>query len=236
MDDVRRLVVELIGKQGLSLASVSRAIGRNPAYLQQFVERGVPRVLPEDVRELLAPLLGRSPDELRGGPRRLSAAASASKSLPESNVALAPDAPPPWPRAVGPMDVPIYGVAEGGQDGAFVINMADGPIDYATRPMKLLRAQHVFAVHIQGDSMFPAWKSGDLAYCYRGRGFGADDFVIVQLEAGPGEPPRAIFKLVVKYDNDTLTLRQLNPDCTITVDRSQVREVWPVLHWREIVP
>ncbi len=38
----------------VSLADLSRAAGRNPAYVQQFVERGTPRVLPEDVRLAIA--------------------------------------------------------------------------------------------------------------------------------------------------------------------------------------
>jgi len=34
-------------ERGLSLASLSARIGRNPAYLQQYVARGSPRRLPE---------------------------------------------------------------------------------------------------------------------------------------------------------------------------------------------
>ena len=37
-----------------SLASLSRMIGRNPAYLQQFISRGTPRRLDEDDRLVLA--------------------------------------------------------------------------------------------------------------------------------------------------------------------------------------
>lgn len=39
------------------LAKLSRAVGRNHAYLQQYVKRGVPRRLPEEVRYQLAELL-----------------------------------------------------------------------------------------------------------------------------------------------------------------------------------
>ncbi|MFC0305272.1 hypothetical protein ACFSTI_19785 [Rhizorhabdus histidinilytica] len=53
-DTVRRTVVRLVRDQGLDLASVSRMIGRNDAYLQQFVKRGTPRRLPEQERLHLA--------------------------------------------------------------------------------------------------------------------------------------------------------------------------------------
>ena len=43
---------------GESLSALSRLIGRNPAYLQQFVERGTPRMLAERDRKRLARYLG----------------------------------------------------------------------------------------------------------------------------------------------------------------------------------
>jgi transposase-like protein len=51
---VRRAVIELAASNGDSLASLSRKIGRNAAYLHQFVERGTPARLPEDARLSLA--------------------------------------------------------------------------------------------------------------------------------------------------------------------------------------
>ena len=41
-----------------NLKSMSIALGRNPAYLHQFIHRGSPRVLPEKLRHRLAALLG----------------------------------------------------------------------------------------------------------------------------------------------------------------------------------
>ena len=48
---------ELANEQGRSLASLSATIGRNPAYLRQFVTRGSPRRLPEEERRHLAIVL-----------------------------------------------------------------------------------------------------------------------------------------------------------------------------------
>lgn len=60
----RRRLKEIAGERGRSLAELSRAIGRNPAYLQQFVERGSPKRLPEDDRRHLAIYLGIDEREL----------------------------------------------------------------------------------------------------------------------------------------------------------------------------
>jgi transposase-like protein len=55
MDESHRLrLTQLAADRGASLASLSRMIGRNAAYLQQYVERGSPRRLGEDDRLALA--------------------------------------------------------------------------------------------------------------------------------------------------------------------------------------
>jgi len=55
MNDPHRLrLTMLAADRGASLAALSRMIGRNAAYLQQYVERGTPRRLGEDDRLALA--------------------------------------------------------------------------------------------------------------------------------------------------------------------------------------
>ena len=58
-------LVGLIAESRSNLRMASRAIGRNAAYLRQFIHRGMPRVLAEHDREALAEHLGCSPDELK---------------------------------------------------------------------------------------------------------------------------------------------------------------------------
>ena len=65
LDSARALVLSRCEAMGLTLAELSRAIGANPAYIQQYLRRGIPRVLPEHVREALAEVLQISPDALR---------------------------------------------------------------------------------------------------------------------------------------------------------------------------
>lgn len=66
-DSPRQTVAHLAAERGESLTSLSRKIGRNAAYLQQFVGRGSPRRLPEEERRLLAIAL--NIDERRLGAR-----------------------------------------------------------------------------------------------------------------------------------------------------------------------
>lgn len=83
MDDTREALVAAADLAGIPLIRLSRMIGRNDAYLQQFVKRGTPRRLPERERAVLAGFLG-LPETALGGPvdtsvpvRRLDVAASA---------------------------------------------------------------------------------------------------------------------------------------------------------------
>jgi ribosome-binding protein aMBF1 (putative translation factor) len=66
-DPVRDLIRNEAERRGESLSSLSKKIGKNHAYLQQFLERGVPKSLPEDVRPDLAVLLGVEESRLRNG-------------------------------------------------------------------------------------------------------------------------------------------------------------------------
>ena len=65
MDPIRRRILARVKESRSNLRMASRALGRNAAYLHQFIHRGTPRVLAEHDREALAEHLGCSPDELR---------------------------------------------------------------------------------------------------------------------------------------------------------------------------
>ena len=85
--DPRAVLDRLVTAGGESYAALSRMLRRNPAYLQQYVKRGTPRLLAERDRKLLAGYFRVDEAEL-GGPsapaiptvarvRRLDVAASA---------------------------------------------------------------------------------------------------------------------------------------------------------------
>jgi lambda repressor-like predicted transcriptional regulator len=63
-NDVRARVQQLADERGVSLAGLSRLVGKNPSYLQQFVTRGSPKRLGEDERLLLAKFFGVDEREL----------------------------------------------------------------------------------------------------------------------------------------------------------------------------
>jgi phage repressor protein C with HTH and peptisase S24 domain len=65
-DGARARLLELAQGRGVSLASLSDLLGRNPSYLQQFIRKRSPRRLEEADRRKLAQFFGVAEDELRG--------------------------------------------------------------------------------------------------------------------------------------------------------------------------
>ncbi len=68
---VREFLDRLIRERGKSYGEISKLLGRNAAYIQQFVKRGTPRRLDERDRGILARYFGVDEAQL-GGPLRAS--------------------------------------------------------------------------------------------------------------------------------------------------------------------
>lgn len=121
--------------RGLSLATLSGAIRRNPAYLQQYVARGSPRLLAEGDRRILAAMLDVSEVAL-GGPTDI-------------------DAPFALPR----LDVQASAGPGAYSDGELVlgINGVDPRLARALR----LRPGQAALITVRGDSMEPGLLDGD---------------------------------------------------------------------------
>jgi transcriptional regulator with XRE-family HTH domain len=62
---VRRRIAELCNQRGVSLKELSLAVGKNHAYFQQYMHRGVPSALPEVVRLSLSAALGAPETDFR---------------------------------------------------------------------------------------------------------------------------------------------------------------------------
>lgn len=94
-DPVRARILEAARDRRLGLKALSLRLGRNPSYLQQFIARGTPRRLPEDLRQALAGLLGLPEAALRADATPLPAPTGLRLPLyREGEDRLLPAAPP----------------------------------------------------------------------------------------------------------------------------------------------
>lgn len=157
MDAVRQLILDRVP----NLSETSKKIGKNHAYLQQFVHRGVPAKLPEDVRAALAPEMGVSPEDLRPVNGKTSGTGTV---VDRPNHATHAQRPPsgaiPAADLTGERDLPVFGIAQGGR-GALILSSE--PVDHVLRPDPLLRVKDGYGVIVTEDSMAPEFRSGDIA-------------------------------------------------------------------------
>jgi hypothetical protein len=211
-DRVRRLVRRRIAELRLSLSEVSLALGRNHAYLQQFLERGTPREIPERIRPGLAALLQVDETALR------DAAAGTAASLPRGR-GVAGERRPVAPSPT--CDLPVYAGAQGGPTGMQVL---PEPIDWVSRPRPLENVAKAFAVYVVGDSMEPAYRHGDLVFVHPALPALRGDDVLLTRQ-GEDREMVALIKHLAGWNERHWKLKQWNPEREIHLGRGEWRQV-----------
>lgn len=140
MDDPRLALERLCKERGEDFAGLSRMLGRNAAYVQQYVRRGVPKKLREEERRKLARYFAIS-EQLLGGPAE-------------------------EPRVVeGLVSIKRHPVLASAGPGAFVNEGIGKPyFGFDERWLKALTPtppSNLSIVRVEGDSMSPTLNDGD---------------------------------------------------------------------------
>ena len=205
VDPIRQRLLALVdATPPHTLQSLSLALGRNHAYLHQFVVTGSPRELRERDRRKLAEILRCNESELRDAE---TATASGGVALPVTP-----------PMVTSSRNLPILGHAKGGEDAFFIDN---GEIaGYTMRPHVLEGVADAYAVEFWDTSMEPALKHGHLGWVHPRKPVKPGDDVVVQLNDG-----QALVKTLVRRTEAQLILRQYNPPKDFKIDRALIKSV-----------
>lgn len=140
-DDVRTSLDALIRDSGEDYSSVSRLLGRNPAYIQQFIKRGTPRRLAEDDRRTLAAYFRISEERLGGRTKLEAQSPPALTFIPRIEIVA----------SAGP-----GGIAEIEEHGAPL-----GMDPALLRDLAICRPISLSIIRVSGDSMEPTLRDGD---------------------------------------------------------------------------
>ena len=143
--DARAVLERLIEEQGADYTGLSRLIGRNPAYIQQYIKRGTPRRLSEEDRRTLAGFFGVSEERLGGPP----IVGTADKLVRVARLDVGASA------GAGALDRGENARGHIGFDPAWLRAVASDP-----RQLSLIR--------VEGDSMAPTLSDGDEILVDRG--------------------------------------------------------------------
>ncbi|WP_061023942.1 S24 family peptidase [Bradyrhizobium sp. CCH5-F6] len=234
MDAVRKLILEKIAERETNMAEVSRRIGKNHAYLQQFIYRNINQELPERTRIALAEALGVGEAELK--PPSLkehkNGSNTAAVGLPPrdnlvdlnatrvSQLTRDKDLIRPAADLFGAADLPVFGTAEGGK-GALIVT--DQAVDWVVRPEPLLRVRDGYGIIITGDSMSPAHESGSTALVNPHLPPRAGDTCVFRAHGDDGTVHMCIKKLV-RITEDAWHVMQHNPQKSFKLKRSEWQE------------
>src|SRR5579884_581422 len=194
MDAARSAIVSRVAELGLSLSELSLKVGKNHAYFQQFIKRGVPNRLPEEVRGRVAEILGL--DE-----RLLKEASSTQVRLMMTDSLRS--------ASRGALWIPLYGHAVGGKDGEFILS--GNQVSEVLAPPNLKGVPDAYAVYVVGDSMEPRYFAGEAVFVNPRLPVRRGHFVVAQIAVQEGEPPHAYIKRFVAREGRLLRLEQFNP-------------------------
>ncbi|WP_374613236.1 helix-turn-helix transcriptional regulator [Sphingorhabdus sp.] len=137
--DPRAELERLIHSHGDDYSALSRLVGRNPAYIQQFIKRGSPKNLPERERSILARYYGVDP-QLLGAPEEVGGKSDNLKLVPKLAVGASAGA----------------GALADGEALA-------GKVGFDEQWLRKLGVEprNVSLIRVEGDSMQPTLNDGD---------------------------------------------------------------------------
>ena len=203
---------EELDRAGVSQADLARHLRLAPSAVSRMMRGERQMKLLEAVQ--VAAFLGVSQDEVlrhagaeieqppRVGPPR--------RGRPPRPTTLSPAVPRAEP-------MPIRSAGRGGGDQQMFLE--DGPIGYTPRPANLDGVRGAYAIYMVGDSMEPRYEQGWLLHVnpFKPPTRGRDIVVYKRGQA-------VLIKQFLRWEGDTLVLRQLNPPEELRVPREDVLE------------
>lgn len=169
--DARDRLMDLARGRGVSLAALSAMLGRNAAYLQQFVRKGSPRKLEENDRRTLATFFGVDEAEL-GAPLaamvvtvrtggEIGGGGIGSGRIGSGRIAVAAKS-----RATSAewVDIPRLALGASAGPGALAGDEVAGDrLRFSQRWLRTLGLDPVqlTVIEVAGDSMEPTLRDGD---------------------------------------------------------------------------
>lgn len=141
MDEARQALDELIlSRKGCTYSGISRLLGRNVSYIQQYIRKGSPRYLDESDRNILARFFGVDERVLGAPPHR---------SAP----------------VVELVQIPVLDVeASAGHGALSEMESKSGQFGFDEGWLRKLtpsKASSLSIIHVHGDSMEPTLNDGD---------------------------------------------------------------------------
>jgi len=210
---------EQIKRSGRTQADLARHLRLNAAAVSRLFKGERQMKLLEAAQ--IAAYLGVAHDEVirRAG---LYDASGAYVGPAAAKPGQTPPVPPGERPLFGQRDLPVRGRAQGGPDGAIMLD--NEPIDWAHRPAELQGTRDAFAMFVTGTSMGDVLPEGATVFIHPTLPVRPNDLVVVEKLDHV-----ALIKRLVRRSGEDITLRQYDPAQDFDLPRSSVRALYRVI-------
>lgn len=244
IERIRDVIRTKLSEKSLTMKEASLAIGRSHAYIEQFLKGKTQSIL-EQPREKLEDLLGLERDTLKPMPEKSTnpqvAANVSEKSHTKSaisdysNVSVTRSAAPLFGGE--PRDLPVRGVAIGGDHGRGDFRFNGEVVDYMRRPARLALAKDAFVIYLTGASMEPRYHAGEAVYVHPGQPPRIGDDVLVELyPEREGEAGAAMVKVLLARGPTKVKLKQYNPlNERIEIEARKIKSIYRIIPYSELI-
>src|SRR5262245_5967413 len=218
VSEVARRLKELREQAGLTMRSVSDALGWSLTRYQHYEDRYKRKYLPFELARALEDMFARQ--GVATGAVLQLAGLEGSQSVPARN-ATQTVRPVSLNAAAGQRDLPVLSTFREGSDGFWFI---DGDAkEFVERPANLRGVANAFALYADGESMQPRYFAGELLFVNPNRPITPSCFVAIEMSDGRGQ-----VRQFLRRTHDGVFVRRFNPDQEQRLPAPEVKRMYRI--------
>ena len=217
VSEVARRLKELREQAGLTMRSVSDALGWSLTRYQHYEDRYKRKYLPFELARVLEDMFVRQ--GVSPGSVLQLAGLEGAPALPPRTAT--PARPVSLNAGASQRDLPVLSVFREGSDGFW---FAEGDAkEFVERPANLRGVANAFALYADGETMQPRYFAGELLFVNPNRPITSNCFVAIEMGDGRGH-----VRQFLRRTHDGIFVRRLHPDNEQRLAASDVKRMYRI--------
>src|SRR5689334_16623313 len=218
VSEVARRLKELREQAGLTMRSVSDALGWSLTRYQHYEDRYKRKFLPFELARALEDMFVRQ--GVQAGAVLQLAGLENGQNVPARSGSTAVR-PVSLNAAAAQRDLPVHSAFREGADGFWFVE-GDAK-EFVERPANLRGVANAFALYADGESMEPRYFAGELLFVNPNRPITPNCFVAIELADGHGQ-----IRQFIRRTHDGIFVRRLNPNQEQRLPAPEVKRLYRI--------
>jgi phage repressor protein C with HTH and peptisase S24 domain len=223
-----------MAEKGYGLTQLAKAVETSKQNISRW--RDEEQKLPVPMARKIAVVLDTTAAQLLLADEPNGAAERSPRPAPEPNARPSLDhVVPDLSRLGGPRNVPVFGTSVGGGEDDSDFEFNGETIDNLPRPASIAHRDKVYAMYVEGESMWPKYEPGDPIYVDPSRAPRPGEYCVVEVlpeqEGGRG---KGFIKRLVRRTPTKVIVEQFNPRKELEFEAKKVR-LHRVIPWPELL-